>query len=320
MATSRDSARASLRATTGSGARVELLQQPRGSESTVVSAANAVLTSIQERIENDTIELPVLSPLSSRANALRQITKQSTPPVEGADPADLVVGILGADPAAAARAIRLSSSPFVGQPQVPACSLDAAVERLGVPRVLHLLDTVTKAAPPVPEGCERILRKIWTNTIYTAQASAILARWVRHPDPAAVYLAALFHNIGEPLLVAMLGAHEQAVDLLMPQTLCTLVRQHHGDVGQKLLSHWGFPGEVARLAGSHHDPIHEEIHALVTAGHEGALRYGYTYLDMTHSPGRLGAALDFLGLHRTRMDAVEIHIAGSLNDALTLKG
>jgi HD-like signal output (HDOD) protein len=278
----------------------------------LVGAVGRALDSIRAGLETETLQLPLLSPLASRANSLRDVLRQSNP----LEPSR-VLEVLEADPTAAARILRLASPP--GGPDGPARSLTVAIARLGLVQVLHALDELASATPASPEGCERTLRKIWTNTIFTAHAARILAEWVKHPDPDGVYLAALFHNLGEPLLVEALGQSEHAAALLNPQNLHGLTRQHHGRVGQAVLSHWGLPADFATLAARHHEPVATELHALVTAGHEAALQYGYTYLDNTYSPGRLAAALDILGLHRTRLQAIAPRIGDRLNAALTIR-
>lgn len=306
-----DTRRSALIATTGSALRSDLVAPANASpQNALVHAVAQALDWIRVSIETDTLRLPVLSPLAERTEAMRCQPGTLSPPAK-----PQVLAMLGADPAAAASVLRHATQTM--GPDRPVRSLAAAVDCLGVSRVLLEIEALATTTLPAPEGCERTLRKMWTNTVFTAHASRLVAEWVKHPDPDGVYLCALFHNVGEPVIVEALANSEHAHDLLAPPNLNGLVRAHHARVGQALLQAFGLPADFVSMAARHHDPLTTELHALVTIGYQSALHYGYTYLDNTFSPGRTAAALEFVGLHRTRLQAIAPRIGEQLNVALS---
>lgn len=272
---------------------------------------------VEHSIDAGAAMLPPLSPLHRYTAAL------------GPKPTSAqALRIAEIEPAVAAALIWLSAArkgPAAPSTKTFAArNLPAAVAKLGpaeVAKLAHLIaarDTSFMGA----EAASGHLRRMWTNTLYTAVASRELARRLSYPAPEDAYLAGLLHNAGEPLLVRMLaervprsGQHLYCSDIVV-----NVIGSNHGRVGHRLLAKWGLPREIVMVARDHHSEIRSELQALVEVAYESALDYGYVYLAARHSQKNMHRALAYLGLNARDLDGLPAKIGPSLNDALSVTG
>lgn len=240
--------------------------------------------------------------------------------IQRMDPADLprVITVVESEPCAVAHLMRLANTRFAGA--TPVTTVRGAVLQVGPQRAANLLGALAARPKQMLDYTFHQLRRIWTNTLYTAFAARALARQLSHPDPDHVFTAGMFHNIGEPILVAFLakatGADPAA--LFSNLQIFRLIRDHHAEVGAIFLSANAFDARLITLAREHEGPVVDELNALVSAAHQSALRYGYGYLGVSACRERLEEATGALHLSRAHLDALPARIGDELNEALSV--
>ena len=128
---------------------------------------------------------------------------------------------------------------------------------------------------------------MWANTRVCSEGARRLAEIQGMVDPDEAHLAALFHNIGE---LVLLRAFRELVGLEKPSVSeLRLFREevdlHHEEVGARLLGEWGFAADFAKVASAHHVPAGREeadkvreLRLLSLAAWKLALTVGFTYL------------------------------------------
>lgn len=262
-------------------------------------------------LDRDRVQLPPVPPLAAIAGRFRE---SSTGP-------SAFVKALEQHPRDTDRLLRLVNA--TRDPAHHLHSLEAAAPHVGPRRMASLVDTVA-LIDFLRDGTEHglvHLRKIWTNTLFTALGAREIAKWMGHPDVERVYLSALFHNVGEPLLIRLMAESVGSWDSLAFRTsplVMEAVKTNHELVGRLLLEAWKLPSGCVELARAHHCALKSEIHAITTAAYQSALTYGYAYLDIAPSHGLMTAAIEYLGLSRIKMDELPHRIGPALNATLSV--
>ena len=265
-----------------------------------LESAQPLLAAVRRWISEGRLDLPVASQLVKHAERLYEATDTTL---------DSLLAIVESEPAVAACIVRVANS-------------RAAVERLGLDKTRNAIQLIAQRSTPPPESAQHHLRRLWTNTLFTAVAAREIARWLGHSNPDNVYMAALFANVGEAILVRAFAEQdpEDITVFYSSDVVVAAVREEHASIGRALLASWHFPGEAVELAGTHEGPINRELVAIITAASEAALDYGYTYLDVFPNRHRLHRALTYLGLSKTQLDGLPGEIGEELNRALTFTG
>lgn len=212
---------------------------------------------VLQRIESADLDLPVVPSVAARCLELL-----SHPDFSVNDLARLIEN----DPLMAARVVHLANS--AGRATLePARSVVQSVMRLGADELRSFMIEVS--AFPIFESHDRTIavfgRALWTHSV----AVALLARGVvrkisnaggaggshlRSGDkqPEAAYLAGLLHDIGKPVMAAMLLDAERRLfnvrtrSWLFPLTWLALIDRSHRRVGLALASSWRLPDLVVR--------------------------------------------------------------------------
>ena len=233
---------------------------------------------LDEQIQDGTLHLPPLDPVALELQALFE------------NPApDLgeVLAVVERDPAVAATILRLANS-IRFQGGIAVSTLKAACIRLGNRRVLAIAQEVmVKELFSGGGAFGELANAMWENVLVTSQGARLLAERLPGLDPDEVHLAALFHNMGELVLLRVFrtlvgGRQASDEDLAL---FADEMEKRHEEVGALLLRTWGiFPGFV-RLAGCHHkEPLAPEtpevrlLRHVVFAAWQMALREDFTYL------------------------------------------
>ena len=159
--------------------------------------------------------------------------------------------VIGNDPALAGRVVKIASSPIFGAQTSPG-SVAQAVLRLGCVETRRVVMTAGAMAivPELPAPLDLIT--FWRLSLGTALAGRKLALDLLLPDPEQVYLAGLFHCIGEALLAVhrprdFVRALERAqvddeVDL--HTALLEVFGHAPNEVSAVLLRDWGVGADV----------------------------------------------------------------------------
>ncbi len=237
-------------------------------------------TGLIRLIKEGRVEVPVIAPMA------RDIQRLLAQPTCGSAE---ILQIVGQDPAVVRAVLRTASSSYY-QGVSRAFGLEEACNRLGNRRVLGIAQQVIVGDLfQFEEGeMKEIVLETWRNLIVTANGARVLAGDVGHPDPEAVYIAALFHNIGEIVLLRIIGGRLEGSTLgegVASRVGGQLMLQHES-VGRMVIEKWGMPPDLVRLAGTHHlapraAPSHRSkvsTAQLCMAAWTVAIDCGYTYI------------------------------------------
>jgi putative nucleotidyltransferase with HDIG domain len=199
---------------------------------------------VLKRIEADDLALPSVPVVAARCLELL-----SEPDFSVTD----IARRIESDPLLAARIVRLANSAARATLE-PARSVVQSVMRLGGDELRTMMFEV--AARPIFESHDRTIsvlgRALWTHSVAVALLARAVVRRIKGLHPEAAYLAGLLHDIGKPLMAAMLLEAErrlfgkQTRTWLVPATWLALISNVHRRVGIRLAETWRLPELVQR--------------------------------------------------------------------------
>jgi HD-like signal output (HDOD) protein len=207
-----------------------------------------LLFDIYQAYAEDRLEIPALPELAER------IRRAVDDPGNGASE---VARVVQADPAIAARLLRVANSALYGGAS-PARSLREAVVRLGLKatRDLVFAFTVEHAFTSQHSALRRRLLDVWRHSTFVAAIAFTLARQLNGFDPERALLAGLLHDVGAALLVTRADAWPELTD--DPAKLQQVIDALRGEIGALLLERWGFQDDLVTAAREaeawHRDP------------------------------------------------------------------
>ncbi len=171
--------------------------------------------------------------------------------------------IIEADPALAARIMKLANSPFYGQ-RGRIASIRGAVVVLGFKTIRSLALAVWTHTLRGQTGSEEELQRntpIFAHGLTVGVASGLLAERVDRSLAEDAFLAGLLHDIGRVALFAQLGK-EYRTGILEPaerEGFLAHERERevlgfdHRELGAALMSSWCLPPFLVDVAEQHHD-------------------------------------------------------------------
>jgi putative nucleotidyltransferase with HDIG domain len=200
------------------------------------------------------LPLPLLPEVASQVLALVQ-----RPDCDARRLAELV----RRDPAMTAHVMQVAGSPMYGT-ATKISSLQQAIGRLGFTTIVSLaLVVASKARVFRVTGFEAELKAAFRHALATALFAQELAR-ARRSAVDAAFLAGLFHDFGEPVLMQAIVDLYADVGLEIDRdAVIAAVDAAHASVGAKLVETWGMPATVAEAVRLHHAPETSELAALV---------------------------------------------------------
>ncbi|QPJ63579.1 MAG: HDOD domain-containing protein [Candidatus Nitronauta litoralis] len=170
--------------------------------------------------------------------------------------------IIGADPALAARLLKVVNSPFYG--------LTAKVET--IPHALNIIGSdqladlalATSVASQF-DGMKNVgidLEAFWKHSVGVGVAARNMAKFLNLPDVDRYYLAGMLHDIGKLILyreapgqietvLAQFDANNDGSMLAFEEKLMGF---NHSQVGSILLNEWKLPSSIVNSVKGHHDP------------------------------------------------------------------
>ncbi len=173
-----------------------------------------------------------------------------------------LAGVIGRDPALAARILRFANSSLYGLPRKVA-TLQEALKILGrrTVRVMVLGFSVVDIVNRNKTGGFDY-PSFWRRSLATASAARLLAEARCPPNADETFVAGLLADVG------MLAAWQCAKDLYEPvlalisagQMPLHDIEAHvlgvtHADIGAALLDQWGLPHALAAVVKTHHEPM-----------------------------------------------------------------
>src|SRR6266700_2469667 len=162
------------------------------------------------------------------------------------------------DPLISARLLRVVNSPAYGGRE-PITSLENAISRLGMKPFRTVMIELAAREVFVSKSprIRQAFRGIWEHCLAVGTlARDVAQRLPGSADPEAAYLAGLFHDVGKPVVGALLLEAERSLieelnEPFMTDTLwLKVIDDAHRDVGAALASQWSLPPAVTRaIAG-----------------------------------------------------------------------
>ncbi len=228
--------------------------------STPESAAARLATTFSDVVERHKLP-PLPTAVTLAMNALRE------PEVE----LDRVCRVIATDPALTARIVSLSRSPLYALRRSPQ-TLSEALTVLGLDATRRILatagmDMLQGARTPQSE-------QLWHHSLATAIAAHMLARRTNAASPDRAYLAGLFHDVGQVVLLQSNRA--RFVECWPPESDlvagCNAERaaygRDHAFIGASILYQWKIDDEIVDAVLKHHDrdqAVEEESAVLALA-------------------------------------------------------
>jgi putative nucleotidyltransferase with HDIG domain len=206
---------------------------------------------IRERLEADRLPLPSMPRVVLAALELLRDESVGL---------GRVAAELEGDPLVVPAVLKLANSAALGGAS-RITSLDAAVTRVGARRLKTLLTEhaareVFKSRDP---AVARAFRGIWDHCVAVGMLARSLARGSEgHPDE--IYLAGLLHDVGKPVVGALLLDTERqllqklGVPVMGESLWMKIVDDCHADVGIALARTWQLPEAIVAVVGQKHDP------------------------------------------------------------------
>lgn len=176
---------------------------------------------------------------------------------------DEVAHLVGQDAGMTARLLKLANSSAMGL-RVQVTSINRAVALLGRSQVAQIClgDGVWSSLKPLAAKARFNLDAFELHSLVGAEAAQELARRSKMVDADEIYAAALLHDIGKFLLLAMdreayadtliqAKATGRDLEALEAETLGWT----HSQVGGWLADEWGLPPVIREVAAWHHRPL-----------------------------------------------------------------
>ncbi len=223
--------------------RVLQTQREEDAERTqALAVANRLKDIISKRLQSDSLKLPSLPEVAVKCLELAQNPDTSF---------SSMARVIEKDPFIASRVVRLSNSPLYGG-LVRINSIEGAVARLGVKTLVSLLQELAAEQVFVSRDptIRNAFRGIWEHCLGVANLSRDLCGHVKACDANTAYLAGLFHDIGKPVVAALLLEVERGTAegkaFLSGGVWRRVVEECHREVGAIIAYRWFLPQEVAQ--------------------------------------------------------------------------
>jgi HD-like signal output (HDOD) protein len=167
---------------------------------------------------------------------------------------DVVVRIVGSEPALAGRLLQIANSAALNGSGTPVRDLRKAVQRMGLNMVrsaaiAFALSQMKKSSEL--KGLEAPMTALWQRCTAVAAMAHVVARQLTKVNPDTALLAGLLHGVGELYILTRANRHP---GLFADQAVYdTIVRDWHASVSQALLENWEIAEEIVRAVSEFGD-------------------------------------------------------------------
>ena len=198
--------------------------------------------------------------------------------------ARVLTDLVRSDPALAAHAMRVASSPMYAS-TVKMVSLQQVIARLGFSIVTQIaLAVATRARTFRAPGFETELRAVFAHSLTCALFAQEIARKRKRAVDEA-FMAGLLHDLGRPVLLQVIvDLYREAKLVPDRDAILATIDLEHPAIGATIATAWSLPVSVAEAIRRHHAPIGSELATVV------ALADSFAH-DRAHDP-TLAVALD----------------------------
>ena len=202
---------------------------------------------ILQRLEKDNLLIPSMPTIAIQCMKVLEDPNQTF---------SAVGKLVGKDPVLASRVLRLANSAaFPGKCSVT--SLEQAIARMGTEGLkLALVNySMYQAFSSKNERIQSSFRGIWEHSLAVALLAKDLADRLpgpQKPDPGVAYLAGLLHDVGKPVVGALLLEAEKLISdkksefpWINHNVWKRVVASSHRRVGTALARKWNLPSEIS---------------------------------------------------------------------------
>lgn len=167
---------------------------------------------------------------------------------------DQVVRIVGAEPALAARLLRIANSASLNRSGRPVTELRTAISRIGYNMVrsasmsfsLNQLRHDGKLA-----AFRHYLNDLWERSTSVAAYCYVLARTCSRVNPDEALLTGMMHGIGKLYILTRATDHPGMFG--GEAELNAIIEDWHASIGKAILENWEFPDVMAQAVGDQAD-------------------------------------------------------------------
>lgn len=219
-----------------------------------MSAENALLTILVEKIRTDMLVLPTLPEMAIRVRRT-------------ADDPDsnllMMTDVIAQDPALAARMIKVANSAFMGR-SIKVNSLNQAITRIGLSQVKNIATAMAMEQLFVSqhEQIKERMAQIWRDSVnVTSIALACLKRYIAENKHCnlnldVMTLAGLMHLIGA--LPILTEAERYQTVFGDPQFLENAIKTLSGQIGSGIMRAWDFAEVYVQIVQNWSDPSYQD--------------------------------------------------------------
>jgi HD-like signal output (HDOD) protein len=174
---------------------------------------------------------------------------------------DRVARVISADPALAARLLRIANSAALHRGGKPVTSLRVAITRMGANLARSTVLSFALKQIRRAEECRGIageLEAVWQRSTLVAAVSHAVARTVDEVAADEAMLAGLLHQIGKLYILTRSAKHRAVAG--NKAALATIMDEWHANIAKAILENWGLPDEICE-AVARQDEFEEEPRA-----------------------------------------------------------
>ncbi len=168
--------------------------------------------------------------------------------------ADKIVRIVGAEPALAARLLRLANSASVNASGKQITDLRVAIARIGLNLVRSSSITFAMSQLTRSEGLSGVkepLRLLWQRSALVAAIASVVAKRLTKVNPDAAALAGILHGIGK--LYILVNAVKFPALFSDPDTYQRIEQMWHSNIAKALLENWEMADDVVAAVHLYED-------------------------------------------------------------------
>lgn len=228
------------------------MRQPLGQTDTVVldsgfgevrALTAELVAELECSLEGGKLELPSLPEVALKIR--RALADENVSVSE-------IARLLGADPALAARILRVANSAMFYRGTRAITSLSAAVSQLGHKMVRNV--ALSFAAQQVFIGygsrpLRELVSSVWQHSVRTAVLAHMLVRVRTQLNPDEAFLAGLLHEVGK--LYILTRAKERVEILAAEAAFNSVLAAWHPRIGRAVIEAWELSPELAIAVGDH---------------------------------------------------------------------
>jgi HD-like signal output (HDOD) protein len=163
-----------------------------------------------------------------------------------------IARLLGADPALAARTLRVANSAMFYRGGRRITSLAAAVAQLGHKMVRNVALSFAAQQAFIGYGSRplrELVASVWRHSVHTAVLAHAVARSRTLINPDEAFLAGLLHEVGK--LYILMRAQEHLQELITEEAFQSVLSAWHPRIGRAVIEAWELAPELASAVGEH---------------------------------------------------------------------